>query len=266
MKRRSFLKKAAAGLAAGSGRRTGDRAIVADHPVAHGDELAEEPGHAVRRRRAWSPSASAEITDGKFQIRVFAAGEIVPALQVLDAVQAGTVECGHTAPYYYFGKDPAFAFGTARLLRHATRASRRPGGTFGGGTEAMAPLYKDYGCVSHPRRQHQLPDGRLVAQGDQVGRRPEGREDAHRRHGRPDHGQARRRAAAARPRPTSTRRWKRAPSTRPSGSARTTTRSSASTRSPSTTTTRASGKAARCCTRSSTRRSGPSCRSTTRRR
>ena len=54
-----------------------------------------------------------EITDGKFQIRAFAAGEIVPGLQVLDAVQAGTVECGHTAPYYYFGKDPAFAFGTA---------------------------------------------------------------------------------------------------------------------------------------------------------
>ena len=68
------------------------------------------------------------MTDGKFQIRVFAAGEIVPALQVLDAVQAGTVECGHTAPYYYFGKDPAFAFGTA-LCFGGTRASRRPGGT-----------------------------------------------------------------------------------------------------------------------------------------
>ena len=40
-----------------------------------------------------------ELTDGKFQIRPFAAGEIVPALQVLDAVQAGTVEMGHTAPY-----------------------------------------------------------------------------------------------------------------------------------------------------------------------
>ena len=40
----------------------------------------------------------AEITEGKFQIRTFAAGEIVPALQVLDAVQAGTVELGHTAP------------------------------------------------------------------------------------------------------------------------------------------------------------------------
>ena len=54
-----------------------------------------------------------DITGGKFQIQVFAAGEIVPGLQVADAVQAGTVECGHTAPYYYFGKDPTFAFGTA---------------------------------------------------------------------------------------------------------------------------------------------------------
>ncbi|MBU6379651.1 MAG: twin-arginine translocation signal domain-containing protein, partial [Gammaproteobacteria bacterium] len=45
----------------------------------------------------------AELTDNKFQIQTFAAGEIVPALQVLDAVQNGQVECGHTALYYYFG-------------------------------------------------------------------------------------------------------------------------------------------------------------------
>ena len=54
----------------------------------------------------------AEATDNKFQIQAFAAGEIVPGLQVLDAVQNGTVECGHSAPYYYIGKDPAFAFAT----------------------------------------------------------------------------------------------------------------------------------------------------------
>ncbi len=52
----------------------------------------------------------AEMTDNKFQIRVFAAGELVPALQVLDAVQNGTVEMGHTASYYYVGKDPTFTF------------------------------------------------------------------------------------------------------------------------------------------------------------
>ena len=38
-----------------------------------------------------------EATDNKFQVQAFAAGEIVPGLQVLDAVQNGTVEMGHTA-------------------------------------------------------------------------------------------------------------------------------------------------------------------------
>jgi TRAP-type mannitol/chloroaromatic compound transport system substrate-binding protein len=50
-----------------------------------------------------------QATDNKFQIQVFAAGEIVPGLQVLDAVQNGTVECGHTATYYFIGKDPTWA-------------------------------------------------------------------------------------------------------------------------------------------------------------
>src|SRR4030081_3955084 len=57
--------------------------------------------------------AVGEATDNKFQIQTFAAGEIVPGLQVLDAVQNGTVEMGHTASYYYFGKDPTFTFGPA---------------------------------------------------------------------------------------------------------------------------------------------------------
>jgi TRAP-type mannitol/chloroaromatic compound transport system substrate-binding protein len=55
----------------------------------------------------------AEATDNKFQIQVFAAGELVPGLQAADAVTNGTVEMCHTASYYYWGKDPTFAFGTA---------------------------------------------------------------------------------------------------------------------------------------------------------
>src|SRR3954447_20478994 len=46
-----------------------------------------------------------QLTDGKFQIQVFAAGEIVPGLQALDAVSNGTVEAAHTVSYYYVGKD-----------------------------------------------------------------------------------------------------------------------------------------------------------------
>jgi TRAP-type mannitol/chloroaromatic compound transport system substrate-binding protein len=90
-----------------------------------------------------------EITDGKFQIRAFAAGEIVPALQVLDAVQAGTVELGHTATYYYFGKDPTFALGTSICFGMNSRQNNA-WWHFGGGKEAMEPLFKDFGCVAIP--------------------------------------------------------------------------------------------------------------------
>jgi TRAP-type mannitol/chloroaromatic compound transport system substrate-binding protein len=87
-----------------------------------------------------------ELTGGKFTLRVFAGGEIVPALQVLDAVQNGTVECGHTAPYYYVGKDPAFAFGTN--VPFGLNARQQNAWWYeGGGRQAMAPLFKDYGIV-----------------------------------------------------------------------------------------------------------------------
>ena len=55
----------------------------------------------------------AALTHNRFQIQAFAAGEIVPGLQVADAVQNGTVQIGHTASYYYIGKDPTFALGCA---------------------------------------------------------------------------------------------------------------------------------------------------------
>jgi TRAP-type mannitol/chloroaromatic compound transport system substrate-binding protein len=50
-----------------------------------------------------------EATSQRFQIQTFAAGEIVPGLQALDAVSNGTVEMCHTAAYYFVGKDPTFA-------------------------------------------------------------------------------------------------------------------------------------------------------------
>ena len=56
--------------------------------------------------------ALAEMSDNKFIVQNFAAGEIVPGLQAADAVSNGTVEIAHTASYYYWGKDPTFAFAT----------------------------------------------------------------------------------------------------------------------------------------------------------
>ena len=148
MKRRSFLKKAAAGVAAGA---VAAPAIAQSQPTIQWRLAASWPksldtlfgGAELVARRV------AEITDGKFQIRAFAAGEIVPALQVLDAVQAGTVELGHTATYYYFGKDPTFALGTSVCFGMNVRQNNA-WWYFGGGREAMEPLFKEYGCVAIP--------------------------------------------------------------------------------------------------------------------
>jgi TRAP-type mannitol/chloroaromatic compound transport system substrate-binding protein len=53
------------------------------------------------------------MSGGKFEISIHAAGEITPPFGVVDAVQQGSVEMAHTAPYYFFGKNEAFALGCA---------------------------------------------------------------------------------------------------------------------------------------------------------
>jgi TRAP-type mannitol/chloroaromatic compound transport system substrate-binding protein len=53
------------------------------------------------------------LSGGKFEVSVHAAGELVPAFGVVDALQNGTIEMAQTAPYYFTGKDPIFAFGCA---------------------------------------------------------------------------------------------------------------------------------------------------------
>jgi len=63
-----------------------------------------------------------EATGGKFQIQVFAAGEIVPGLQAQDAATDGTVEACHTVTYYSWGKDPTFALGAAVPFALSARA------------------------------------------------------------------------------------------------------------------------------------------------
>jgi TRAP-type mannitol/chloroaromatic compound transport system substrate-binding protein len=88
-----------------------------------------------------------EATDNKFQIQTFAGGEIVPGLQVLDAVQNGTVEIGHTASYYYFGKDPTFTFGSAVPFGPNMRINQA-WYMLGGGREVLNEFYKKYNVVS----------------------------------------------------------------------------------------------------------------------
>ena len=89
----------------------------------------------------------AEATDNKFQIQTFAAGEIVPGLQVLDAVQNATCEIGHTASYYYFGKDPTFTFGSSVPFGPNMRINQA-WYMLGGGKEVLNEFYKSYNVIS----------------------------------------------------------------------------------------------------------------------
>jgi TRAP-type mannitol/chloroaromatic compound transport system substrate-binding protein len=145
MQRREFLKTASAGLAT---------TTIAAPAIAQ-----SMPELKWRLTASWPKSLDtlyggceyfarriAEITDNRFQIQVFAAGEIVPGLQVLDAVQNGTVEMGNTALYYYWGKDPAFTFGTA--LPFGLNARQMNSWLrFGGGSELLNELLKNFNAT-----------------------------------------------------------------------------------------------------------------------
>ena len=91
----------------------------------------------------------AAATGGKFQIQVFAAGEIVPAFGVVDAVQNGTIQAAHTAPYYFWGKDPAFALDTAIPFSLNDR-QMNAWQLFGGGLELFRDFYKAYKIYNVP--------------------------------------------------------------------------------------------------------------------
>src|SRR5438309_6113662 len=108
MKRRELLKVGAAGMAVSA---LAAPAIAQSTPEVRWRLTASWPKSLDTIYGACETFAKhvSEATDHKFQVQSFAAGEIVPGLQVLDAVQNGTVEMGHSAMYYYIGKDPTWA-------------------------------------------------------------------------------------------------------------------------------------------------------------
>lgn len=87
--------------------------------------------------------AVAEASDNRFKIQVFAAGEIIPPLAIVDGVQNGTVEMGQTGSYFYIGKDPAFAFGTGIPFGPNTR-QQNAWFYQGGGNDLLNEFYAGY--------------------------------------------------------------------------------------------------------------------------
>ncbi len=90
-----------------------------------------------------------DLSGGKFQISTHAAGELMPAFGVVDGVQAGTVEVAHTAPYYFFGKDPTFAIGCA--IPFGLNSRQMTAWMFeGNGMKLMREFYAKYNIVNFP--------------------------------------------------------------------------------------------------------------------
>jgi TRAP-type mannitol/chloroaromatic compound transport system substrate-binding protein len=93
-----------------------------------------------------------EMTDGRFVLQPFGAGEIVPGLQVLDAVANATVECGHTYTGYYIGKNPSFIF-DGSLPFGLTPRMQNAWMMFGDGRKLMDEVYDSFGIVAMPAGQ-----------------------------------------------------------------------------------------------------------------
>ncbi|MEJ7931423.1 TRAP transporter substrate-binding protein DctP [Ramlibacter sp. AN1015] len=94
-------------------------------------------------------STVSDLTEGRFTITPSAAGELVPPLQILDAVQNGTVECGHTAGFYYIGKEPALVFDTGVPFGMSPR-QHTAWMLHGGGLELMRDVYAKFNVVQIP--------------------------------------------------------------------------------------------------------------------
>jgi len=166
MERRSFISRTGLGVAAGAGlllAACGKKEEPAKKEAATAAPVVAT-GQTVRWRLASSFPKSldtiygaAEVfskivkegSGGKFEISVHQGGELVPPFGVVDAVQNGTVEVAHTAPYYFFGKDETFALDCA--IPFGLNSRQQTAWMYeGNGMTLMREFYKQYNIVNFP--------------------------------------------------------------------------------------------------------------------
>ncbi|CAM5198969.1 TRAP-type mannitol/chloroaromatic compound transport system substrate-binding protein OS=Castellaniella defragrans OX=75697 GN=HNR28_003438 PE=4 SV=1 [Castellaniella defragrans] len=150
MRRRAFLKKAGLGAMAST-------AVVAAPAVAQSGvridwKMTSTYGPAQTSLFATAQRFCAmvrDMTGGDFDIRLYPAGELVPGFGVMDAVSKRTVECGQTASYYYYGKDPSLCFDTAMPFGLNTR-QMNAWMNQGDGMKLMRELFAPHHIVNFP--------------------------------------------------------------------------------------------------------------------
>jgi TRAP-type mannitol/chloroaromatic compound transport system substrate-binding protein len=148
MKRRDFIQSAAVGAAGG---------LVASPAIAQSSpEIRWRLSSGFPKSLDTLFGASellakyvGEATDGRFQIQPFASGEIVGTAQAIDAVGNATVEIAHTCSYYYVGKDPTFAIGTA--IPFGLNSRQMNAWLYhGGGNDLLNEFYAKYNLYGLP--------------------------------------------------------------------------------------------------------------------
>ncbi len=159
MERRDFVKKAALGAAAGT-----LLAGCGNNAAEGGAPAIQTGGPRLRWRLASSFTRSLDtifgaadvlaervnqLTGGRFTIRVYPGNEIVPAFEVLEGVQKGAVQMGHTASYYYIGKNPALAF-DCTVPFGLTARQYNAWAYHGGGLELTRELFADFNIINFP--------------------------------------------------------------------------------------------------------------------
>lgn len=144
MKRRDFLTGAAvAGVAAGAGS-------LAAPAYAQGKETwkmvttwpKNAPGVGVNAQRF--ADYVTEMSGGRLTVKLFAAGELVPPFECLDAVQSDVAQMAHATPYYWVGKSPALNYFST--IPFGLTAWEMAGWLyFGGGQELWDEVYAPFG-------------------------------------------------------------------------------------------------------------------------
>ena len=161
MKRRNFVQKATAGL-------VGTAGAVALAGCGNNENASGSAAVHTQPKLRWRLVSSfprsldtifgasdvltnrvKELTNGNFEIRAYPAGEIVGGLEVLDTVQQGIVQMGHTASYYYKGKNPALSFDCS-VPFGLTARQQNAWLYHAGGSELMQELFDDFNIINLP--------------------------------------------------------------------------------------------------------------------
>jgi len=166
MKRRQFVKQTAAGALltgalAGCGREQRQTA-----PAAPDNTAAPTPTTAETRHwkmvTAWPKNFPGlgvgaehlarlitEMSGGRIAVKVYGAGELVPAFEAFDAVRGGVAQMGHASAYYWQGKNPAFNFFSS--VPFGMNAAEMNAWLYkGGGLELWREAYAPFGLVPMP--------------------------------------------------------------------------------------------------------------------